>query len=98
MKRDIQLLMEKFGGWAAADSSGVDYSHIAAGFKGLLPSSKGSYRLTCSDGDGLIIDGCMCQLAKRRPEEHQLLVAHYIYGIPKRQIAQRLQRTKSVSE
>jgi len=94
MKRDIQLLMEKFGGWVASDGSGVDYSHIAAGFKGLLPPTKGSLRLTCSDNDGLIIDGCMCQLAKRRPEEHQLLVAHYIYGIPKRKIAQRLKRNE----
>ncbi|WP_241609033.1 antiterminator Q family protein [Rosenbergiella australiborealis] len=94
MKRDISLLMERFGGWAASDSSGVDYSHIAAGFKGLLPPSKVSHRLSCSDSDGLIIDGCMCQLAKIRPEEHKLLVAHYIYGIPKRQIARRLKRNE----
>ncbi|MBT0717799.1 antitermination protein Q [Rosenbergiella epipactidis] len=94
MKRNIPLLMERFGGWAASDSSGVDYSHIAAGFKGLLPPSKGSHRLSCSDSDGLIIDGCMCQLAKKRPEEHKLLVAHYIYGIPKRQIAKRLKRNE----
>ncbi|WP_241623713.1 antiterminator Q family protein [Rosenbergiella epipactidis] len=94
MKRDIQLLMERFGGWAASDSSGVDYSHIAAGFKGLLPPSKGSHRLSCSDSDGLIIDGCMGQLQKKRPDEYKLLVAYYIYGIPKRKIAHRLQRNE----
>lgn len=35
--RDISLVLERWGSWAAMDSSGVDYSHIAAGFKGLLP-------------------------------------------------------------
>lgn len=89
--RDIQLVMEKFGGWAASDSSGVDYSHIAAGFKGLLPQTRAS-RLSCSDSDGLIIDGCMARLEVRRPEEYQLLVAHYIYGMPKRKIARILKR------
>ncbi|WP_420877955.1 antiterminator Q family protein [Rosenbergiella australiborealis] len=62
MKRDTLLLMEKFGGWAASDGSGADYSHIAAGFKGLFPPTKGSSRLSCSDGDGLIIDGCLSML------------------------------------
>lgn len=84
--RDIQLIMEKLGGWAASDSSDVDYSHIAAGFKGLLPQTRAS-RLSCSDSDGLIIDGCMARLAVRRPEEYRLLVAHYIYGMPKRKLA-----------
>ncbi|MBT0726583.1 hypothetical protein HGT73_04165 [Rosenbergiella australiborealis] len=31
---------------------------MAAGFKGLFPPTKGSSRLSYSDGDGLIIDGC----------------------------------------
>ncbi len=35
--RDIQMVLERWGAWAASDSSGVDYSPIAAGFKGLLP-------------------------------------------------------------
>ncbi|MBA2036702.1 antiterminator Q family protein, partial [Escherichia coli] len=26
MMRDIQMLLERWGGWAASDSSGVDYS------------------------------------------------------------------------
>ncbi|ELE9694064.1 MULTISPECIES: antiterminator Q family protein [Enterobacter] len=84
--RDIQIVLERWGGWAASDSSGVDYSPIAAGFKGLLPqTSKTS--LSCTDGDGLIIEGCLARLKKRRPYEHSLLVAHYLYGISKRKIA-----------
>lgn len=33
--RDIQMVLERWGGWASSDNSGVDYSPIAAGFKGL---------------------------------------------------------------
>jgi len=84
--RDIQMVLERWGGWAASDSSGVDYSPIAAGFKGLLPQTKKS-RLSCTDDDALIIEGCLARLQKRKPYEHSLLVAHYLYGIPKRKIA-----------
>lgn len=84
--RDIQMVLERWGGWAASDSSGVDYSPIAAGFKGLLPQTSKN-RLSCTDGDGLIIEGCLTRLKKRKPYEHSLLVAHYLYGISKRKIA-----------
>ncbi|EFC9762300.1 antiterminator Q family protein [Escherichia coli] len=84
--RDIQMLLERWGGWAASDSSGVDYSPIAAGFKGLLPYT-GKTRLSCTDDDALIIEGCLARLKKKRPYEHSLLVAHYLYGISKRKIA-----------
>lgn len=84
--RDIQMLLERWGGWAASDSSGVDYSPIAAGFKGLLPQI-GSSRPSCTDDDALIIEGCLARLKNRKPYEHSLLVAHYLYGISKRKIA-----------
>lgn len=57
--RDIQKVLERWGGWAASDSSGVDYSPIAAGFKGLLPQTSKS-RLSCTDDDALIIEGLTC--------------------------------------
>lgn len=84
--RDIQKVMELWGGWAASDSSGVDYSPIAAGFKGLLPQT-GKSRLSCTDDDALIIESCLARLKKRKPYEHSLLVAHYLYGISKRKLA-----------
>lgn len=84
--RDIQKVLELWGGWAASDSSGVDYSSIAAGFKGLLPQT-GKSRLSCTDDDALIIEGCLARLKKRKPCEHSLLVAHYLYGISKRKLA-----------
>lgn len=84
--RDIQLVLERWGGWASGDNSGVDYSPIAAGFKGILPQT-GKSRLSCCDDDGLVIEGCMAQLKRRRPDEYQLIVLHYIFNIPKRAIA-----------
>lgn len=84
--RDIQMVLERWGGWAASDSSGVDYSPIAAGFKGLLPQTS-KPRLSCTDDYGLMIEGCLARLQKRKPNEHSLLVAHYLYGVSKRKIA-----------
>lgn len=84
--RDIQIVLERWGGWASADNSGVDYSPIAAGFKGLLPQTSKT-RLSCTDDDALIIEGCLARLKSRKPYEHSLLVAHYLYGISKRKIA-----------
>ncbi|EFD2088070.1 antitermination protein Q [Escherichia coli] len=86
MMRDIQMVLERWGAWAASDSSGVDYSPIAAGFKGLLPYTS-KKRLACSDSDALIIEGCLAHLKQKRPDEHSLLVAHYLYGISKRKLA-----------
>ncbi|EKY1998595.1 MULTISPECIES: antiterminator Q family protein [Cronobacter] len=84
--RDIQRVLELWGGWAASDNSGVDYSHIAAGFKGLLPQV-GKSRLACTDNDALVIESCLARLKQRRPYEHSLLVAHYLFGLSKRSIA-----------
>ncbi|YCI80362.1 antitermination protein Q [Enterobacteriaceae bacterium] len=84
--RDIPKLLELWGSWALNDCSGTDYSHIAAGFRNLLPPS-GRSRPACGDDDGLIIESCLVQLKKKRPSEHSLLVAHYMYGLPKRKIA-----------
>jgi len=84
--RDIQRVLELWGGWAAGDHSGVDYSPISAGFKGLLPQTSKT-RLSCTDDDALVIEGCLARLKKRKPYEHSLLVAHYLYGISKRKIA-----------
>lgn len=84
--RDIQRVLELWGGWAASDSAGVDYSPIAAGFKGLLPQ-KGKSRPSCTDDDALVIEGCLARLKQKKPYEHSLLVAHYLYRISKRSIA-----------
>ncbi len=62
--RDIQMVLDRWGAWAASDSSGVDYSPIAAGFKGLLPYTSKT-RQACSDSDALIIEGCLARLKQK---------------------------------
>ena len=84
--RDIQQLLEMWGSWAASDSCTVDFSPIAAGFKGLLPQTSKT-RIMCSDNDGLIIEGCMALLKKKRPYDYHLLVGHYVYKVSKRKLA-----------
>ncbi|HDG0627990.1 TPA: antitermination protein Q [Serratia marcescens] len=86
--RDIQLVLERWGQWAK-DNSGVDYSPIAAGFKGLLPSTSKS-KPSCCDNDGLIVDGAVGRLKKVRDErELGVIMLHYRYGVSKSEIARR---------
>lgn len=91
--RDMQKVLDLWGAWAANDSCSVDYSPIAAGFKALLPQT-GKTRLQCSDDDGLVIEGCMSRLNKKRPYDYQLLVAHYIYRVSKRQMAKHRKKSE----
>ncbi|WP_303628888.1 antiterminator Q family protein, partial [Escherichia coli] len=52
--RDIQMVLERWGAWVANNHEDVEWSSVAAGFKGLIPSKVKS-RPQCSDDDGLII-------------------------------------------
>ena len=85
--RDMYEVLSRWGTWAREDS-GIDYSHIAAGFKGLLPQLS-SGRLSCSDDDGLLIDGCVSRLKKYKPEEYELVILHHVYGVSLRKIARK---------
>ncbi|HIE0651178.1 TPA: antiterminator Q family protein [Serratia marcescens] len=86
--RDIQLVLERWGQWAK-DNSSVDYSPIAAGFKGLLPNTSKS-KPSCCDNDGLIVDGAVGRLKKVRDErELGVIMLHYRYGVSKSEIARR---------
>ncbi|ARD60181.1 antitermination protein Q [Kosakonia radicincitans DSM 16656] len=91
--RDIQKVLDLWGSWAASDSCNVDFSPIAAGFKGLLPQT-GKTRIMCSDNDGLIIEGCMVRLMKKRPYDYHLLVGHYVYRVSKRQMAKKRKKSE----
>ncbi|WP_313020645.1 antiterminator Q family protein [Atlantibacter hermannii] len=86
--RDMYEVMDRWGAWAASDSSGVDWQPIAAGFKGLLPHGKKS-RLQCDDDEGIMIDGCVARLRKYKPEEYELVIAHFVVGISLRKIAKK---------
>ncbi|WP_380023856.1 antitermination protein [Enterobacter hormaechei] len=86
--QDMYEVMELWGAWAASDNSGVDWHPIAAGFKGLVNHGKKS-RLQCDDDQGIIIDGCVARLRKLKPEEYQLVIAHFVIGISLRSIAKK---------
>lgn len=86
--RDMSQVLERWAGWAKTESSGIDYSSIAAGFKGLLPQTSKMGPI-CSDDDGLIIERCLAKLRTKRPAEYNLIVLYYLYGISKRKLALR---------
>lgn len=88
LMRDMYEVMDLWGAWAASDNSGVDWQPIAAGFKGLLPHGKRS-RLQCDDDEGVLIDGCVRRLKQNRPDEYQIIMAHFVIGISLRTIAKK---------
>lgn len=86
--RNIQLVLERWGAWAASDNSGVNWQPIAAGFKGLLPHGKKS-RFQCDDDEGIMIDSCVARLKKYKYDEYELVIAHFVIGISLRSIAKK---------
>ncbi|EGQ5300796.1 antitermination protein [Enterobacter hormaechei] len=85
--RDIQLVLERWGGWASNEGSQVDWSPIGAGFKGLLPQL-GKSRPSCCDNDGLIVDTAVGMLRKTgRHDELELVMLHYMFGVSKSTIS-----------
>ncbi len=38
--RDIRLVLERWGGWAASEGCSVYYPPVSAGFKNLLPATQ----------------------------------------------------------
>ena len=78
--RDIQMVLERWGAWAANNHEDVTWSSIAAGFKGLIPSKVRS-RPQCCDDDAMIICGCMACLKKSNNGLHDLLVDYYVGGM-----------------
>nr|WP_033808893.1 antiterminator Q family protein [Escherichia coli] len=86
--RDMYEVLDRWGAWAAADNSGVDWQPVAAGFKGLIPHGKKT-RQQCDDDEGIMIDSCVARLRKYKPEEYELVIAHFVIGISLRTIAKK---------
>lgn len=88
--RDIQLVLERWGGWAAEGRSRVGYASTAAGFSGLFPESE-KVRLSCCDDDGMAIDSAIGQLVRvGRKDEYELIEKHYIHNRSKSEIARQM--------
>ena len=83
---DIELRLELWGAWAASYNSGVDWQHIAAGFKILLPECKRN-RPQCDDNEGVLIDGCIARLKKNRQDEFEIIISYFVLGLSLRSIA-----------
>ena len=92
--RDIEEVLSRWGVWSI-HNAGVDYSHIAAGFKGLITTG-GKSKPSCTDDDGLIIDSCVAALKNRRPDEFDLLVQHYVMNVSKRALAKKLKKDEKL--
>ncbi|MFV2698812.1 antiterminator Q family protein, partial [Escherichia coli] len=41
------------------------------------------------DDEGIMIDGCVARLRKYKPEEYELLIAHFVIGVSLRSIAKK---------
>lgn len=87
--RDIHRVLERWGGWAAGGGSGLDYSSVAAGFRGLIAGG-GKRRLSCPDNDGMIIDCAMGCLKKQDAYLYTLLMWHYVFNTPVRVMGEKL--------
>ncbi|NAK73206.1 antitermination protein [Escherichia coli] len=87
--RDIQMVLERWGAWVANNHEDVEWSSVAAGFKGLIPSKVKS-RPQCSDDDGLIISSAMTVLKKKEPYQYELLEMYYLYGVTLRVLGVKL--------
>jgi len=86
--RDISYLLECWGAWASSEHNNVDWQPIAAGFKGLIPHGKRQLE-QCDDDLGILIDSCIARLKKYKPDEYDIIVAHYLFRISLRTISRK---------
>lgn len=83
----MQEVLSRWEAWLVDNTESVQWYSIVARLKGLISPSSNSC-ITCSDDDGLLIDGVISNLKRIRKEDGlELIVTHYIYGISKRSIA-----------
>lgn len=87
--RDMQEVLSRWGAWSANEGNSIDYSSIAAGFKGLIPSSRRS-REQCSDDDGLKINKAVLHLKINNSYLFQLIIMYYVKNYPLRSMASKL--------
>lgn len=43
----------------------------------------------CDDDEGIMIDGCVARLREYKPEEYEMIIAHFVIGISLRSIAKK---------
>ncbi|WP_338804748.1 antiterminator Q family protein [Xenorhabdus griffiniae] len=61
MHRDIPKILTYWGEWVVQGRVNIGWKSISVGFKNAVTYS-GNNKLSCSDEDGMIIDGCVAKL------------------------------------
>lgn len=87
--RDIQMVLERWGAWAAGGSANIGYPRTAAGLSRLLPASRQG-KPSCCDDDGMYINEAMIRLRKHDEYLCSLLEWHYIDNMTLRAMATKL--------
>jgi len=75
--RDIQMVLSRWGAWAASGESNIGYPRTAAGLSRLLPASFQG-RVSCCDDDGMFINEAMVRLSRHDQYLCALLEKYYI--------------------
>lgn len=78
--RDIQMVLQRWGAWAASGGDNIGYPRTANGLSRLLPTS-GKSRPSCCDDDGLFLNEAMIRLSKHDEYLCALLEKYYIDGM-----------------
>ncbi|GJL37381.1 antitermination protein [Enterobacter hormaechei] len=83
--RDIQMVLERWGTWAAGGSANIGYPRTAAGLSRLLPASRQG-KPSCCDDDGMFINEAMIRLKAKDKYLCSLLEWYYIDGLTVREL------------
>lgn len=78
--RDIQMVLQRWGAWAASGGDNIGYPRTANGLSRLLAAS-GKSRPSCCDEDGLFLNEAMIRLSKHDEYLCALLEKYYIEGM-----------------
>lgn len=75
--RDIQLVLERWGAWAADDGIDGKWKTTSILAKGVIPSRRKSLP-SCCDDDGIKIEAAVRRLKDYNGYYHQLIRMHYL--------------------
>ncbi|WP_288500894.1 antiterminator Q family protein [uncultured Erwinia sp.] len=78
--RDISMVLERWGAWAASGDTNIGYPRTAAGLSRLLPASRAG-RPSCCDDDGMFINEAMIRLSKHDEYLCAIIEKYYIDGM-----------------
>lgn len=89
MHRDIPKILTHWGGWVVQGRVNIGWKSVSATFRDAMKHT-GSNKLSCSDEDGMIIDGCVAKLRNvGMAQECDFIEQHYVSGISKRALARK---------